>query len=116
MEAQPHNAVRMLHPTATLLQDHPGEVGFSVYHVRKKLEVKGQGTVGFSYHARKRFRIMFRSGCSSLMVDIGESRTSFRFVTKGQIDRVLCEVEKCHVDTDPFFEYRARADLLVEYR
>lgn len=104
METQPRNAVRMLHPTATLLQDHPREVGFSVYHVRKKLEVKGQGTVGFSCQAQKRFRILFRSGCSSLMVDIGESRTSFRFVTKGQIDMILCEVEKCDVETDPFLD------------
>ena len=102
MKAQSHKTVRMLHPSVTHSQNNQSETVFSVYHVRKKLEVKGQATVGFSLHAHKRFRILFRSGCSSLMVDIGEERTSFRFITKGKTDEILCEVERGGVDTDPF--------------
>ncbi|HHJ35756.1 MAG TPA: hypothetical protein ENJ87_08310 [Gammaproteobacteria bacterium] len=104
MKVSTKKVARILRPTITQLHSNPRKVSFSVYHVRKKLEIKGQGTVGFSVCAKSRFRILFRSGCSSLMVDIGETRTSFRVITKGQIDTVLCEAVKKSVETDPFLD------------
>ena len=96
------NAVHELHSTIKQVHNNPREIILSVHHVRKKLEVKGQATVGFLLQAKKRFRILFRTGCSCLMVDIGESRTSFRVITKGKVDEILYEVVKGDVDTDPF--------------
>ncbi|VAW50774.1 hypothetical protein MNBD_GAMMA06-392 [hydrothermal vent metagenome] len=93
-----------MHPAITQAHCNPREVGFSVYHAREKLEVQGQGTVGFSVNAKNRFRILFRSACSSLMVDIGENRTSFRVITKGKIDDLLYEVEKSNIKEDPFLD------------
>lgn len=96
------NAVHELHPVIKPVHNNPRKIILSVHHVRKKLEVKGQATVGFLLHAKKRFRILFRTGCSCLMVDIGETRTSFRVITKGKVDEILHEVVKGKVDTDPF--------------
>ena len=102
MEVLKKKAVHELHPELTQVRGNPREVILSVHHVRKKLEVKGQATVGFSLHAKKRFRILFRTGCSCLMVDVAETQTSFRVITKGKVDEIIYEVNKGDVDTDPF--------------
>lgn len=102
MQAQKHDAVRLLHPAVKKDRDDSLDVVFTVYQVKKKLEIKGQGTVGFCFHANKRFRIQFRSGCNSLLVDVGTSRTSFRLIAKGQPDKILCEVKKNSINTAPF--------------
>ncbi len=104
MKARPQDTVHVLHTTATQSQGPTHKACFSVYHVRKKLEVKGQAAIGFALQAKKRFRILFRSGCNSLMVDIGINRTSFRVITQGQIDQILCEVVRDNVQTDSFLD------------
>jgi len=82
METSKKKAVHELHPDLTQGHSNSREIILSVHHVRKKLEVKGQATVGFSLHAKKRFRILFRAGCSCLMVDVDETRASFRISQK----------------------------------
>lgn len=101
MQADKQDAVRLLHPAIEYDRHRPRNV-FTVYQVKKRLEIKGQGTVGFSLRADKRFRIQFRSGCNSLLVDIGEEHTSFRLIAKGKPDRILCEVKKDNVNTSQF--------------
>jgi len=104
MKAQPRQAVPLLHPTSKQTTSISNKSSFSVYHVRKKLEVKGQATIGFLLHAKKRFRILFRSGCSSLMVDIGKHKTSFRIISKGKLDRIIYEVVSGSVNKNPFLD------------
>lgn len=102
MNIQSHPTVRKLHPNTRNKPKQKLVPCFSVYYARKKIEVKGQGAVGFSLQAKQRFRILIRSGCSCLMVDIGFDQTSFRVITMGQPDRILYEVEKNGVSNDPF--------------
>lgn len=102
MKTKTHPTVRALYPKTSRHREDSPDSKFSVYYARKKLDVKGQGTVGFSLHAKKRFRILFRSGCSCLMVDIGINQTSFRVITKGQPDKLLCEAKRNNIHTDPF--------------
>ncbi len=102
MNAQVHPSVRILHPAITKNAKTLANNIFSVYYARKNLEVKGQGTVGFTFHAKQRFRILLRSGCNCLMVDVGKNKTSFRVITKGQPDILLCEAVKNSTASDPF--------------
>ncbi len=104
MKALLRETVPLLHPTVKHVAANTKEPVFSVYHVRKKLEVKGQATVGFLLQAKKRFRILFRSGCSSLIVDIGEKRTSFRVISKGQLDQIIYQVASDSVQSNPFLD------------
>lgn len=77
---------------------------FILYQVRKKLDVPGQGVVGFRFKARERFRILFRSGCSSIMVDVGVNQSSFRIITKGQPDRIIYQVSRDTAESNPFVD------------
>ncbi len=94
--------VNTLQPIAKLKRKPDHQNNFRVYYARKSLDVKGQGTVGFNIHATERFRIQLRSGCSCLMVDIGKDQTSFRSIAKGKTDRILYQVNRNDVTSDPF--------------
>lgn len=104
MRSNPRHAVRPLRPVDDRTQDHQISNRFTVYQVRKKLETKGQGTVGFRFQAKQRFRIQYRCACSSLLVDVGVNSSSFRLITRGEPDRILHEVHRGEVNTDPFLD------------